>query len=307
MSVTLVTGAGGFIAGHLVRRLRLQTTGTIVGLDIRPVSSHHFDSWHSADLSDPAAIDPIIAQVLPDRIFHLAGSLRGSDQQLFDANVTSAGHLLAALRRYRPDARVVLMGSAAEYGVVPLSSQPVTEEFAGVATTPYGRTKQQLTALALKAAGEGQQVMVARPFNVLGPGAPDSLVAGAIASRLRTALAGAAPYGITIGKTSGIRDFVAVEDVAEGLIRMAEWGKRGQCYNLCTGEGRSVGELLQKLLAQTGETVLVEQDPELHRSGDVDQLIGSWEKGGRELGWRPTIGFDESIGSLWRNAEPTAS
>jgi GDP-4-dehydro-6-deoxy-D-mannose reductase len=308
MTTTLITGATGFIAGHLARAVRRIVGGRIAGLGIRPSADSAFNEWYTVDLRDPAAARGAIGSVRPGTVYHLVGSLRGSDEEIAATNVVTSRNVLEALRHLAPDARVVLMGSAAEYGVVSLAHQPVSETFVGVPTGPYGRAKQQVTALALAAAREfDQHVTVARPFNVLGPGVPDTLVVGALISRLRAALAAPGPRSIRIGRTTGIRDFVAVEDVAEGLVRIAGSGLAGHCYNLCSGEGHTIAEVLERLLAEVGEPISVSEDETLLRAGDVDQMIGSWDKAQRELGWRPTIRFEDSLYAAWKASDPTVA
>lgn len=301
-NTTLITGAKGFIARHLARAVRRIGGSRIVGVDIRPSSDPTFDEWYTRDVTDHAAVLGAIRSIRPTTVFHLVGLLRGSDDEIAASNLVTSRNLLEALRQVVPDAHVVLMGSAAEYGVVPVAEQPVSEAFVGAPTSPYGKAKQQVTALAVAAAREfDQHVSVARPFNVLGPGVPDALVAGALVSRLRASLSGPNPRSITIGRTTAIRDFVAVEDVADGLVGIATVGQAGQSYNLCSGEGHTIAEMLERLLAEVGQPISVSHDETLlrPRDWDVDQMIGSWDKAERELGWRPMITFEESLHATW--------
>jgi GDP-4-dehydro-6-deoxy-D-mannose reductase len=307
VSGALITGAAGFIARHLAPLLRREGIGPIAGVDLRASPSALFNSWRSADLTDPGTVREAIAATRPDLVFHLVGVLGGTEAEIAASNVVTTRYLLSALHEEMPGARTVLMGSAAEYGVVPVADQPVVESFAGVPTSLYGRAKAKVTFMAITAARSGQWVCVARPFNVLGPGVPDTLVAGAIASRIRSALFGPPPRAIAVGRTDAIRDFVAVEDIADGLLRIARSGKPGECYNLCTGSGHAIREVLERLLASTGETISVEEDPGLLRGGDVDRLVGSWVKAQRHLGWRPTIPFHESLQAVWEASLPPGS
>lgn len=296
---TLITGASGFIARHVAGIVR-GAKQRVVGADLRERAGARFDEWFTADFGDAAATRALVATAAPDVIYHLVGLARGSDEALRASNVDTARNLLDAVRREAPGARVVLVGSAAEYGVVPLADQPVRESYKGTPANAYGRTKRELSALGESMArGRGQQVMIARPFNVIGPGVPDTLVIGAIVKRLRASLAGPSPRSITIGRTDSVRDFVAVEDVASALVAIAERGRAGEAYNVCTGEGHTIGEALDRLLALAGEPVAVEQDQALLRSGDVDAMIGSPEKARRELGWAPRVSFADSVSATW--------
>ena len=150
-------------------------------------------------------------------------------------------------------------------------------------------------------------VAVARPFNALGAGVPDSLVAGAFIGRLRAALAGAPPREMRVGRLASVRDFIAAEDVAEGLALIAERARAGEAYNLCSGEPHAISELLDRLLEFAGEPMQVQHDGSLVRRGEVDALIGSREKAGRELGWSPAIAFEASLRAAWDATAPAGA
>jgi GDP-4-dehydro-6-deoxy-D-mannose reductase len=308
MTTALVTGAGGFIARHLVGALRRRGTGRIIGADVRASVADGYDAWHAADLTDAAAARAVVAAAAPSAVFHLVGAIRGTDAELHSSNVITAANVLEAVRTAAPAARVALVGSAAEYGRVPAASQPVREHVTGAGPSVYGRVKREVSALAAHAARDaGIFVVVARPFNAVGAGISDQLVVGAIVRRMRTALAGPPPRAIRVGTTSSVRDFVAVEDVADGLVLALERGRSGEAYNLCSGEGHSVADVLARLLALAGEPVAVERDDALVRPGEVDALVGNWEKAARELGWRPSILLDASLRAAWDATAPVGA
>ncbi len=301
MTTTLITGAGGFIARHLAHAIRNEREGRVVGVDVRAATGGPFDAWIVADLTDPAAARTAVDEVRPDRIFHLAGLTHGSEEVLQRANVDTTANILEASRAAGETTRVVVMGSAAEYGHVAVADQPVRESHQGEAATPYGRAKQTVSRLAAAAAAaHGTRVCIARPFNVIGPGVPDTLVAGAIISRLRAAIAPGGTGVVTIGRTTAIRDFIAVEDVVAGLLRIAAAGRPGEAYNLCSGEGHAISALLKMLLDAAGTPVRVEGSEALQRAGDVDQMIGSRAKAQRELDWTPERSFASSVHASWQ-------
>jgi nucleoside-diphosphate-sugar epimerase len=304
MTRILITGAAGFIAGHLARALRADHGVVLVGADIRPRAGTLFDDFVNIDLADAMEADRLFQSVRPDAVFHLAGIFQGSDDAIRASNVDTTRSVIAALTRRAPRARIVCVGSAAEYGTVPLGDQPVGETFRGTPVSAYGRAKAEVTSLATDAAAKGVTSMVARPFNLIGPGVPESLVVGAISARLRKALALPGPRTVRTGNLSGIRDFIAVEDVVEGLVRMSSHGHRGETYNLCSGSGRRIADVVDQLIAFSGEEFVTETDPSLLRPTEVDQLIGSPEKAARDLGWRATRSFEESLRATWEATDP---
>ncbi|MFI5310330.1 MAG: NAD-dependent epimerase/dehydratase family protein [Gemmatimonadales bacterium] len=308
MTTALVTGAGGFLARHLVPVLRARGTSRIVGADLRAPADAGFDATHAADLTDPGAASALLSAVAPSMVFHLVGAIRGTEAELRASNVSTAANVLDAVRASARVARVVLVGSAAEYGRVPPRDQPVPEAFRGMALSDYGRAKSEVSALAVRAARDwGMHVVLARPFNIVGAGIADTLVVGAIVRRLRAALLGPPPRVIRVGTTASVRDFVAVEDVAAGLALALERGSPGEAYNLCSGTGHTVADVLARLLALAGEPVEVGYDDALVRPGEVDALVGSWEKAARALGWRPSVPLDVSLRAAWDATAPAGT
>jgi len=300
MTVALVTGAGGFVGQHLAPALRGRGFTKIVGVDIRPVEAALFDAAFVADLSIKSETLRVVESSSPTSIFHLAGLAHASEERILTSNVDTAAQLIQAVRETAPDTRVVLMGSAAEYGDVPLDRQPVDETQALNPRGPYGRAKAAVTALAMRAVrDEGMHVLIARPFNIVGPGIPESLVVGAIVDRLRRAIAGLPPRTIRVGTIASIRDFVAVEDVVDGLILASERGTPGAAYNLCTGVGTSVADVLNRLISLTGHDIDVESDRSLVREVEASVLVGSWRKAQLELDWSPRVALDVSLRKTW--------
>ncbi len=303
MSRVLVTGASGFLAAHLSAALRRHGVGELFGADIRTEPAAGFDGWHTADLCDAAAAVRLVFRTQPDVVFHLAGTFHGAADVVRASNVTTTEQLLSAVQAATPHARVVVIGSAAEYGRVPAADQPVRETFVGTPVSDYGRAKQAVTDLGSRYAADfGLQVMIARPFNAVGDGISPDLVVGAIAHRLRAALAGGEPRIIAIGATHAVRDFIAAEDIADGLVLTAERGSAGACYNLCTGVGHSIQNVLDQMIAFTGQTVTVQRDEALVRSAEVDVLIGDPSKARDALGWRPMRSFESALRAAWKGS-----
>ena len=305
MSTALVTGAGGFVARHIAPALRRAGFATVAGADVRPPTPALFDASYVADLTRRSDTLGVIANTSPALIVHLAGSSNGSERDVWRSNVETSRQLIDCVREAAPHARVVLVGSAAEYGDVPRAQQPVDESFVGRPRGAYGVAKAAVSAVATRAAADGVSVVVGRPFNIIGAGIPSTLVVGALVERIRETMASRPPHRVRVGTTSSVRDFVAVEDVVDGLIRAGQRGTPGQAYNLCTGVGHSVAEVLDMLIALSGERIEVERDPALIRDAEVSVLTGSWEKAKRELDWTPKIALNDCVRDTWSSSAST--
>ena len=186
-----------------------------------------------------------------------------------------------------------------------MTDQPVVETHRGTPRFAYGQAKAEISVMAAVAARDGIAVTVARPFNVIGAGVPDCLVVGALVKRLRDAITGPPPRAITVGVTSSVRDFIDAEDVARGMVAVARRGTAGEAYNLCTGRGHTVAEIVERLRALAGGEIAVRDDPSLSRAGEVSALVGSPAKAAR-LGWRAERSLDDSLRAAWDSSAPAA-
>lgn len=300
----LVTGAAGFIAGHLASALRAAGAEQITGVDRQAIPAGRTDVAHRADLLNATDVERVVVECRPHEVYHLVGDTRGPEEEVHRSNVESTRTLLAAIRAHAPDAAVVVLGSAAEYGDVPANAQPVTESWTGQPLSAYGRAKQQVSCLAASAARDGLRVVVARPFNVVGAHVPATLVVGAVVERLRRAVAAGGTRRIEVGDTSGVRDFVDAGDVARGLVRLARRGEPGAAYNLCTGRGYTVADVVNRLVRLAGGGVEVESVADLSRPGEVRSLVGSPARAAA-LGWRAERSLDESLADAWAATNAT--
>ncbi|HEY0551517.1 MAG TPA: NAD-dependent epimerase/dehydratase family protein, partial [Verrucomicrobiae bacterium] len=158
----LITGAAGFTAAHLVKRLRLEGNLFLTGTDAsRAVAnSHGLDSYTRVDVTDFRQVTQVIQKAKPDWIFHLAGMARGNAPDLYRVNLLGTINLLEAARTEAPDAALLLIGSAAEYGIWPASHMPLSEEHECKPVGAYGLSKYAMTLAAQDFARAGSKVVV---------------------------------------------------------------------------------------------------------------------------------------------------
>lgn len=292
----LVTGAGGFIGSHLTRYLLAKgdrVTGTYV--DVRP--DQPGVDLQEVDLLDRAALERLVRRVDPDAIIHLAGLSHVGESwnripDYFQVNVVGTDHLLAAAEG-RP---VVIASSAEVYGTVPEELQPIREDQPVAPSTPYALTKAAAERIAFL-----RGAVVARSFNMVGPGQARNFALPAFASQLAAIDRGESEPVLQVGNLAARRDFLHVDDGAAAYRLLAERGEPGGIYNLCAGRTASIAEALDRLMAVAGLKVRVEVDPDRLRPLDIPLLCGD---PGRllSLGWRPERTLDDALADLWAEA-----
>jgi GDP-4-dehydro-6-deoxy-D-mannose reductase len=253
----LVTGAGGFVGGHLCRRLR--EAGLQVRVLTRPgsVPPPGVQSV-PVDPTDPLSLRAALAGAPPDLVFHLAGTTRVEDAQ--EVNVAYASRLLDVLGDLPSPPVAVFAGSAAEYGRPASPNGVVSERDECRPLSAYGTSKLAQTRLALAAAERGQPVVVARLFNPIGPGSPVTSAPGNFVRQV--ASLSAAGGTLTSGPVDAVRDFTGITATVDALIALARTPlARGRVVNVCSGRGVSMAELVAQLLSLAPGPVTHHIDP----------------------------------------------
>ncbi len=266
----LITGGAGFIGGALARRL-VAGGHDVVTLDRAPARGpgRHVDG----DVTDAGFVRHTIDALRPGAVYHLAGTSSEADLGLLHRlNALAAVHLCEALAAARPDAVVVVAGSAAEYGVVPPHELPAAEERRLAPVTHYGASKAMQTLAVLPFARSGLRVVVARLANVIGPSMPRTLALGRWLQLVRDQLS-AGRARIVTGPLGAVRDFIDVADVVDLLPRLARAdASAGRVVNVCSGRPTTLRELALGLRAAVarrlpGFDLAFDEEPGLARPG----------------------------------------
>lgn len=302
----LVTGASGFVGGHLATHLHdlgVDVVGTSRGERPRTWRGE----WRRLDVRDGGEAETVIDEVRPNVIFHLAGAERNAPvEELLDVNVTGTQRLLAAVGRRAPAARIVIAGSAAEYGFAPASELPLDEHGPLRPLTHYGVSKCAQSLLGLAAARAGADIVVTRTFNLVGPGEPATLVCAAFASQIAAREAGAEQGPLAVGNLDSERDFVDVRDAVRAYVLAADYGFRGEIYNVCSGRPTRISQVLRMLVAKARTPIeIAESVP--GSPADVPVHFGDASRIAAVAGWTAAITLDQSLDDLlewWRGWWP---
>jgi len=305
----LVTGAGGFIGTWLVRALNREGA-QVTTLVRRP------PPWRAempqvrvreADIRDAAGIADILQEERPQWIFHLAAlSLVGPcwerPWEACDINILGTVHLLEAMRRTGFTGRLILACSSAEYAA-PAQARPIREDGRLWPSSIYGMTKFSADAMGrLYAEQYGLDIVRVRPFFLIGPGKTGD-VASDFARGIVAVERGDADE-LEVGNLDVVRDFVDVRDGVSGFLHCARAGEKGNVYNLCSGRGMSIRDLLDRFLAQAHRPVRVVVSPRRVRVQDEPYKVGDPGRL-KSLGWSPAIPLERTVADIldyWRDS-----
>jgi GDP-4-dehydro-6-deoxy-D-mannose reductase len=296
---TLVTGATGFAGGHLLDRLadRASVVAWYRPDGTPPDEERHVD-WRPVDLTDAGAVGVAFEEAAPARVFHLGGapSVGTSWQNAVPhlrLNAMGTHHLLEAARRSGRPCRILVVSSAQVYQT---SDEPMGEDAPLVPQNPYGVSKLAQDDLALRAAREDAlDVVVARPFNHIGPRQRPEFAVSSFARQIACIEAGLAPAILRAGNLDARRDITDVRDVVEAYERLIGDAPAGRPYNVCSGAAWRMRDLLDELLHAARLAVTVEVDDARLRPSDPGVIQGDATRIRTELGWAPAIPVEQTL------------
>jgi GDP-4-dehydro-6-deoxy-D-mannose reductase len=306
----LVTGAGGFVGGHLIAALRSR------GHDVVPADRAPHAADHDTlplDVTDPLAVRGVVELARPDAVAHLAAqafvpaSLE-DPEATFDVNARGTLHVLDAVRALAgqggPAPRVLVVSSGDVYGAQPHEALPLRETTAPRPRNPYAASKIAAEALALAYARSfGVDAVVTRAFNHVGPGQDERFAVVAFAMQIARVAAGGAPR-VLVGNLDASRDFLDVRDVCGAYALLLEGGgAAGEIYNVCSGTATTMREVLRRLIELARVPVEVREDTARLRPADVPVSAGDPSKLREATGWAPRITLAAALRAVYDDAQ----
>ncbi|MBE1488719.1 NAD-dependent epimerase/dehydratase family protein [Plantactinospora soyae] len=287
----LLFGASGFIGGQ-VRR----TLGPVAAL--RCPRRDEFDLVRC----EVDELGALLRAERPDVVVNCTGRLSGGSHDLVRANTGVTAKLLDAVAKETPDARLVRLGSAAEYGPVP-PGHAVAEDDPALPISGYGVSQLAATRLVELAASAGRvDGVVLRVFNPIGPGTPEETLLGRVAALLRHVPVPDGTTGnLSLGSLAAYRDFVDVRDVASAVAAVAMAGTLAErVFNVASGRAVSAREAVRLVAETAGFAGEIREDrPAPERSADVGWMCGDIRRAGRLLGWTPSYDLEGSVKAIW--------
>ena len=279
----LVTGARGGFARAFIPKLEDSLPDDVVRV-VR--GSVQLPSEIECDLSDKNAVEYLIRKTKPKVIYHLAGSFAGDFETDILVNAYSSKWIFDELIRSKLDCRVVLLGSAAEYGLVGETENPVSENQPLKPVSIYGLTKVIQTQVAtLYSSMHGIDAVVARVFNLAGEGLSLRLFYGRLLSLINSYKRGEIEK-LSFGNLDAVRDYINFDDASTLIFAIADKGVKGEVYNVGSGVPVRIRDLLCKLLEENNIPLdCFECVPEqIKRNGDVPGIYADIKKVSALLG-----------------------
>ena len=315
MPRVLITGATGPVGSSLAEYLLTQPDVEVAVFkrwrsDARALARvQHAITFYEGDIEDAYAVSDAVTQAMPDYVFHLAAQSYpsaswGAPVATMRANVEGTVHLLEAVRRHAPQAKVHIAGSSAQYGVVAPDAIPISESHPMRPASPYGISKVAQELLGLQYFDSyGVHTVVTRSFNHVGPRQGDRTAIQTFCRQLALIEAGRQDPVLWVGNLEPRRDYTHVDDVARALWALIQAAPGGTVYNMCSGVATRIGDIVDVAVAQTHKAVEVRVDQARLRPVDEPILCGDNRRLREVTGWQPRISMEQTVAELltyWR-------
>ena len=304
MKKALIFGAGGFVGRYL--SLELQSHGYyIIGSDVsQTASSRVCDTFEICDLLDSSSINEIIEKHRPDAVVNLAaissvGQSWKMPQKTIEVNVNGGLNILEAVKLHVPEASVLFIGSSEEYAV---SSGPISETTALNANNPYGISKlAQEQFSEIYRTRYHVKIHHVRSFNHTGVGQADRFVIPSWCRQAAEISESGKPGIMKVGNTDVVRDFGNVKDVVRAYRMVLESEDCSTVYNIGSGAGVKLSDLLSYIVSLSKQPITVKQDPNLFRPADNPSIVCDHSLITERLGWTPEYTIFETVKAMFED------
>jgi len=305
----LIIGGAGFVGGYLIRELKaagqevfatcLENEFIAENCTVRPL-----------DILDKDALSPLIAEIQPDVIYHLAAQSSVSvswkkPQLTADINIIGTINVLEAVRDSgKKDIRLILIGSGEEYGFIRPDACPISEDEPLNPGNIYAATKACQGMLGeIYARAYKTDIIMVRAFNHSGPGQLPIFVISDFCRQIAMIEKGKAPAVMNVGNLTAKRDFTDVRDIVKAYRLLGDMGVSGRTYNIGRGKAVEIQYILDTALKLSGTEIEVRQDPARMRASDIPVIEPDVTRIYNDTGWKAEITMEKTISdtlNYWR-------
>ena len=294
----LITGDSGFVGQHA-----LAAWPNASGLMAWGMARN----GQEVSILDKATLCAALEDCKPDAVLHLAAQSFvpesfANPAHTLEVNLMGTLRLLEALKDTGFQGRMLQVGTADAYGLVPTTEMPIQESRLLQPRNPYAVSKAAAEALCYQwSQTEKFEVLMARPFNHIGEGQAAHFAVSSFAKQLAEMSLGLRAPVLSVGNLEASRDFTDVHDVLRAYALLLEKGHSGEVYNICSGQAHSLQSVVDRLLKLSGVEVQIEIDRDKLRPAEQTQVWGSYEKIYQHTGWRPEISIDTSLHNVYHH------
>jgi len=301
----LITGAAGFVGGHLTAELRREFPQATLTL----TSRHATPGFIPMDVTDPGAVAEIVRKTAPDVIIHLAAvaalaEARRDPDYAWQVNLHGTLAVARAIEQHAAGCTLLFVSSADIYGLSFQSGVPLDETTLPRPANIYAATKAAADVALGALAAEGSRVFRLRAFNHTGPGQTADFVVPAFARQIVRIKTGLQPAVMHVGALEPRRDFLDVRDVCAcyaACLRHSDNLANGEILNIASGQARRIGDVLETLLSMAGVTAEIQTAPALLRPTDIAVAAADTSRVRTLLEWQPRIAWETTLVDVLRD------
>jgi GDP-4-dehydro-6-deoxy-D-mannose reductase len=310
----LITGASGFVAYHFLDYLNsLKENCEVLGFDVAMPSDMGLFAFSNLqirfieiNLLDYSTLEAALVAFSPTHIIHLASfsSVAKSWNEPINSFINNTNiflNLVEIIRKNNIKCRLLSIGSSEEYGNVSADCIPIKETTQLQPISPYAiaRVSQEMLSQCYVSSYK-LDIILTRSFNHIGPMQRDTFVIPSFIKQILENIKTGYSNNIKLftGDISLIRDFLDVRDVVKAYYILLEKGVSGEIYNVCSGTGRSIKEIIEMLSDLLKVQIVTETDEKKVRPSDNKIIIGDNSKIAEFTGWHPQITLASSLNDL---------
>ena len=305
MKKALITGIAGFAGSHLSEFLLAQKI-EVLGFYLPGHSTANVDhikdkiNLIACDLLNKKDVEDKVPKINPDYVFHLAAFASPAQsfenpRQTLENNIVGQLNLLESCVKTKSQAKILIVGSADEYGNVDPKDLPIVEDTPLAPPSPYAVSKVAQDLLGLQFfLHHNLNIVRVRPFNHIGPRQSPHFVVCAFASQIAD-LETKGGGEIKVGNLETWREFTDVRDMVRAYFLALEKAKIGSVYNIGTGKPIKIAQILKILLSFSRVKIKVVVDKKLYRPVDIVKIYCDSSKFRKETGWRPKINIRKTL------------
>lgn len=301
MHKLLLTGANGFVGQHLIKALGedYQVIGIVHNSNLESAENVKYES---GNILDRGFLEDIIKKHQPDSVIHLAAiapTWTQDPENIFKINLVGTLNLYLAIENQKKESginpKIIYVSSAEAYGKT-INPEKITEENPFFPANYYGSSKVAADRLSYQMSQSAKlNIVIVRPFNHTGPGQMKGFFVPDMASQI-VDLENSDKSELMVGNLESSRDISDVRDIVLGYKAILEADtKPGEAYNLCSGKGTKMKDILDILLSKAKKEIRVVEDPKRMRPSEVPITVGDNSKFKALTGWEPNIPLERTL------------